>query len=143
MRVKQINVEQTYPLRQLVLRPNRPLAACQFPDDYQTTTYHFGLITKQGEVVAIATFLLTEEGYQLRGVACNPEIQNQGLGSQLLQGAYEQLANVGIQDIWCQARIRARNFYERLGFTTDGIIFEVPDVGPHVKMWWTNKPTKN
>lgn len=143
MQVKQISTEATYPLRQLVLRPNRPLAMCQFPDDHQPTTYHYGLVTEAGEVVAIATFLATETGHQLRGVACDPAYQNQGLGSKLLQGAYEQLQEHGIDTIWCQARIRARNFYERLGFITDGIVFEVPDVGPHVTMWWAHQPQKN
>ncbi|MGL4623670.1 MAG: GNAT family N-acetyltransferase [Culicoidibacterales bacterium] len=143
MEVKQISVEATYPLRQQVLRPNRPLSACQFPDDYQTTTYHFGIVTEAKQVVAIATFLLTDQGHQLRGVACSPEFQNQGLGSYLLRGAYDQLEAIGIEKIWCQARIRARKFYERLGFETDGVIFEVPDVGPHVTMVWVNKPQNN
>ncbi|MGL6058950.1 MAG: GNAT family N-acetyltransferase [Culicoidibacterales bacterium] len=140
MQFKQLKTQQTYPLRQAVLRPNRPLSACQFPADDRATTYHFGIVTEEGMVVAIATFLKTEQGHQLRGMACDPACQNQGLGSKLLIQAYWHLQAFGITTIWCQARLRVRSFYERLGFTSDGVVFHVPDVGPHIKMAWTQTP---
>lgn len=136
MKFQQLTTMQTYPLRQLVLRPNRPLSACQFPDDDQFDTYHFGLVDPSGEVIAIVTFLATERGHQLRGMAAHPNYQNLGLGSTLLRDAYDALQVKGITQVWCQARVRAIPFYERLGFVSDETIFEVPDVGPHVTMKW-------
>ncbi|MGL6247624.1 MAG: GNAT family N-acetyltransferase [Culicoidibacterales bacterium] len=142
MQFKQIQTQQTYPLRQRVLRPNRPLSACQFPTDDAQMTYHFGLVDEQEVIVAIVTFLETEKGHQLRGMACNPTFQNQGLGSKLLTHAYDHLQAEGITKIWCQARIRAKSFYERLGFIGEGETFEVPDVGEHLEMYWTTAPEK-
>jgi predicted GNAT family N-acyltransferase len=37
--------------------------------------------------------------------------------------------------MWCNARIPAVPFYERLGWKTFGAAFEVAGIGPHVKMF--------
>jgi predicted GNAT family N-acyltransferase len=50
-----------------------------------------------------------------------------------MQHAYERAGHM----IWCNARLSAVRFYEKLGFETRGDEFDIPDVGPHVVMWRT------
>jgi hypothetical protein len=36
---------------------------------------------------------------------------------------------------WCNARAGSFGFYERFGFRRDGEPFELPDIGPHYRMF--------
>jgi hypothetical protein len=37
--------------------------------------------------------------------------------------------------IWCNARTSAVGFYSKLSWEIAGAEFDIPDVGPHFRMW--------
>jgi GNAT superfamily N-acetyltransferase len=70
---------------------------------------------------------------QLRGMAVLEAHQRQGVGRQLLIAAHKIVDAKSIE-LWCKARMPAVGFYERNGWETEGNIFEVPNIGPHIQM---------
>ncbi len=139
--VHPITAAQAWPLRQSVLRPGRPLAAAQFPGDDVPTTRHFGAF--QGDqLVGIASLFLADmpehpgvSALQLRGMATAPAIRGVGYGRALVAACVAFTLASGKQLIWCNARTSAVDFYRKLGWEILGEEFDVPDVGPHFRMW--------
>jgi GNAT superfamily N-acetyltransferase len=55
-----------------------------------------------------------------------------GIGRALLRVAERELAaEGGPRLLWCNARLGAVGFYERLGWTVVSDVFDIPTVGPH------------
>src|SRR5690554_8169197 len=73
---------------------------------------------------------------QLRGMCVDPAMQHQGLGTRLFESALAPLALHLPQAhiIWCNARLSAQGFYEKLGFEPHGEAFDVENIGPHILM---------
>lgn len=139
--VHSITTAETWPLRLSVLRPNRPLAAAEFPGDDLPTTKHFGAFRRE-ELVGIASLFAAEmpeqpgvAAIQLRGMATAPEVRGQGFGRALVLGCLNYGQAQRVQIFWFNARLVALGFYGKLGFELIGDEFEVPDVGPHFRMW--------
>jgi hypothetical protein len=91
--VRPINAAETWPLRQSVLRPGRPLAAAQFPGDDLPTTKHFGAF-QGNDLVGIASLFLAEMpehpgvgALQLRGMATAPTVRGAGSVARSWRGA--------------------------------------------------------
>lgn len=139
MVIKQIDAAETYPLRHLVLRPHAASEAeYQFEGDYDEYSLHFGLLI-ENQIRSVVTFHLksdaSEKKWQLRGMATHPDFNGKGLGTFFLQKIFaEHLTKDVAPHIWCNARLRARSFYERLGFVAEGEIFNIPESGQHIKM---------
>lgn len=139
--VRLITAQETIPLRQAVLRPGRPVEAAQFPGDDLPTTKHFGAFRDRG-LLGIASLFLAEMpeqrgrvALQLRGMATAPEVRGQGLGRALVQECLTHARTSDAKIFWFNARIGAVGFYLKLGFEVVGEEFEIPDVGPHFRMW--------
>jgi GNAT superfamily N-acetyltransferase len=139
--IRVIPTADTVPLRISVLRPGRPLEAAQFPGDEEPTTRHFGAFDR-GALVGIATLLrapLPEQpgptALQLRGMATAPEVRGHGHGRELVHRCIAFTREQKVELLWCNARVVALGFYRKLGFEIIGGEFEVPDVGPHFRMW--------
>ena len=137
--VREIGAEDTYPIRREELRKNVSLSHVMKGDD-DRETLHLGLYLND-ELVSIASFmkaLLPEfEGlqYQLRGMATSEMHQGKGLGRKLLRSAEERLQKMGVDVLWCNARTKARGFYEKLGYQVMGPSFDIPEIGLHYKMF--------
>lgn len=147
LKIKEINTEETIAVRHQILREGRPREDCYFPGDDLSTTTHYG-IYNENKLAGIATFL--EQNHpdfqgshiQLRGMAVLDHYKGKGYGKLLLETG-EQLANQKQKQlIWCNARIIAKPFYDKLGYKTFGNSFEIPKVGTHFVMYkkTTNNP---
>lgn len=133
--VRRSDVAAVIDLRHKVLREGRPRDTALFDGDEAADTRHW--IAVDGErTVGVVTVIRRDfpdgDGpeWQLRGMAVDPDWRGRGVGQQMLV-ALE--ADVG-EPLWCNARIGARDFYARNGWTPTGDIFEIPEVGPHVRM---------
>jgi GNAT superfamily N-acetyltransferase len=74
--------------------------------------------------------------WRVRGMATEPEARGRGAGSAVLARLVEHATVSGATRVWCNARIPARTFYERAGFTVVSEEFDVPQIGPHLVMEW-------
>lgn len=58
-----------------------------------------------------------------------------GLGKKILEFAEKLVLDEGYSNVlWCNARVPAAGFYQRLGWQVVSEEFEIPTAGPHVKM---------
>lgn len=129
------------PMRQRVLRPHQPIEAMAYPGDDEAEAFHLAAIDREQAVIGIASFyrdphpLEPHAGdWRLRGMAVDPAVQGRGLGSSLMRAGINQVIEQGGQRLWCNARVSAQGFYERLGFSTQGDRFEIDPIGPHFVM---------
>jgi predicted GNAT family N-acyltransferase len=124
MIVREVLAQETYSVRKEVLRNNLPLPEAM-EGDFEKFTFHLGMFLNT-ELIGIATFMKNKNSsfngvqYQLRGMATCQNYQHMGVGKKLL---------------WCNARVTALSFYEKLGFISVGEEFEIHLVGPHFVMF--------
>ena len=140
MIVKQIDAKDTYSLRNIILRPGRPIESCHFQGDDDESTFHLGAYIDE-ELASVASFYLNnnesfDEPYQtqLRGMATLPSFQGKGLSSALLRTAFPLIKKNHINTLWCNARKEAVGFYEKVNFETICDEFEIPGIGAHFLM---------
>ncbi|MBX2979296.1 MAG: GNAT family N-acetyltransferase [Flavobacteriales bacterium] len=141
MEVRNIAAQETHALRLLVLRPGGVLADCQWPIDTAEGAFHLG-VDEGTERICVASFqaathaqVRAERAWQLRGMATHPHHRGKGAGRVLVEHALAHLREQGADVLWCNARMVAVPFYERLGFRIEGPPFEIPGIGGHHVMW--------
>jgi hypothetical protein len=139
--VTKIPTAYTLPLRQKVLKPFLHTDDCVNPGDDDPTTFHLGLFHSQ-KLITICTFLREPHQafsagnpYRLRGMATDPQYQGQAFGQILLQHGISTLKQKNCDLLWCNARQRAFNFYEKMGFFYHGDFFDLDRIGPHKVMY--------
>lgn len=139
--IRLVTTQETLPLRKKVLKPFLTEEECVNPGDDLTSTYHLGLFF-ENKLASISTFIQeghpdfpSEFPYRLRGMATDADFQGQGLGGILLQHGVEFLRQKNCDFLWFNARIKAFSFYEKLGFTYHGPLFDIKDIGPHKVMY--------
>ena len=95
---------------------------------------HFGMFNKNGELLAcVIAVSLSLTQSKFRQMAVMEKWQGQGLGRELLQKVEEQLSLEGCENLILNARLSAKNFYEKLGYVSVGDEFY--EVGlPHFRM---------
>ncbi|MGH1332667.1 MULTISPECIES: GNAT family N-acetyltransferase [unclassified Exiguobacterium] len=139
MEVQIITAEEVIPLRHDVLRPHQPREACIYPDDALASTFHLGGIKAQ-QIVAIGSFSEQSHAqapgatYQLRGMASSEEVRGEGYGRALIEEARRLLKERQVTAWWCNARVTALPFYERLGLERVGEPFLIEGIGLHYVM---------
>lgn len=140
MEVKQIDSKDTYPVRLAVLRQGLSIETCHFEGDNDELTFHLGAFVKD-KLASVASFyfethnnFMEQYQFQLRGMATLEEFQKQGLSAALLQTAFPIIKRNYVKLLWCNARVGAVGFYEKMGFEKDSKEFEIEGVGPHILM---------
>ena len=139
MIIKEVKAEDTYPLRKAILRDGMSLSH-EMKGDHDSDTLHLGLF-ESNELVCIASFMQASNNlfkgcqFQLRGMASAGSAQGKGFGKLLLKDAENRLRKGGVETLWCNARVIALGFYNKLGYQSEGDIFDVDQVGPHYLMY--------
>ena len=132
--LRRVRLDEVLALRHAVLRPGLPVESAAFDGDDAPDTFHFGAF-EGSEVVGCLSFMRCDrdgEAYQLRGMATAPAMRGHGVGRELLSFAEATVAaETGIRRLWCNARVEAIGFYERLGWVAVSEEFDVPTVGLH------------
>jgi len=128
MRAEQVEPVVTRALRNAALRPGQPLDAVHWPglEDEGATT--FAVIDDDGAPMSTATVLPEtcpwrpddRDAWRLRGMATAEAARGRGLGRLALDAAVAHARAEGAALVWCNARDRARSFYERAGFVVEG-----------------------
>ena len=142
MTIKSITANETFTVRNPVLRPGRPIESCCFELDNHPSSLHLG-VEFNGEIIAVLSALPLEcddfpdqISMRLRGIATLPKFQKKGLGSQLIVEIEKRLLKLKkIKLLWLNARISAKTFYHNLGYKVVGETFNVPGIGIHQRMY--------
>jgi predicted GNAT family N-acyltransferase len=131
--IRAVSAAETRLLRKEVLRPHQTLDEVSFAGDEVPGAAHFGAFVNE-QMVATATVHPEDDQWRLRGMATRAEFRGRGLGGALVQACVEHVQKSGGTRIWCNARLKAADFYRRHGFEARGAVFELPEIGPHVRM---------
>ena len=137
--VELISAADARPLRQCVLRPGLPEAQSVYPGDEADTSIH-AAIRVDGTLVSVSSFYVEtrgsseSSGVRIRGMATLPEHRCLGYGRDLIEFGLSQTHLRNRAEAWCNARLTAAGYYQKLGFRPIGEQFELPGIGPHVVM---------
>lgn len=137
--VRRCAPEDVVDLRHRVLRAGRPRETAIFDGDTSPATRHWSAV-QADRTVGVASVMQARHPdrpdgprWQLRGMAIDPSLQGSGVGRAVLDAVH---ADVG-EPMWCNARAGVAGFYARAGWIREGVPFDLPGVGPHVRMTWT------
>jgi ribosomal protein S18 acetylase RimI-like enzyme len=124
------------PLRLRVLRAGGAPADTIWPGDDDPAAAHLAI-----DDVAVATVVPEPHpvaprpgDWRIRGMATAPEARGRGHGAALVDACLAHARERGGGRVWLHARIAAVPLYERAGFTAETGEFDVPGIGPHVRM---------
>lgn len=132
--VEESDADSTYPLWRDVLREGRPVAPLTDP----AGTFHLAA-RSSGLIVGVVRFSPapcpwrpgTRGPWQLRGMATGAGARGTGAGRALVTAGLARVAALGGDLVWCDARVPAVGFYERMGFAVVTEEFLKPEGGPH------------
>jgi len=141
MQVSITSVEEIRPLRLKVLRPGCDKTSVIYSCDSDNTCFHVAAKNKK-KVIGIATFYKCQHKeikgvntFRLRGMATDTDNQQKGIGKKVLKYAFKELIKKKVDILWCNARLIAVPFYEKIGFKIHGDIFEIKNIGAHYDMY--------
>ncbi|WP_052245086.1 GNAT family N-acetyltransferase [Halocynthiibacter namhaensis] len=117
--IREITIQTALPVRQAVLWPGHPLSHAEVPGDH--TAVHFGVYDGVHLVCVGSLFHDDNGGVQLRKLATLPSQQGKGHGRAVIQTMLERIGPN--QRFWCDARVSAMGFYEKLGMIPVGEAF--------------------
>jgi len=139
--VRAVDVAAVRPLRRALLRPHQRVEELVYPGDDHPETLHVGVFRHE-HMVGIATIVprpmpgrREQRAWQVRGMAVEHGQRGYGLGGQMLEACVAHAAAHGGRLVWCNARAGSSGFYRRYGFEADGEPFELPEIGPHYRMF--------
>jgi RimJ/RimL family protein N-acetyltransferase/GNAT superfamily N-acetyltransferase len=138
IQIKKITAQETYPIRLEVLRKGISLPF-EFNGDLDEDTFHLGAFKDQ-KLIAVSSYMKASshyfEGnqYQLRGMATLEEFQGMGAGKLMMKQAFEILNELNINYLWCNARVQAVPFYEKIGLQKKGNPYDIKFIGLHYVM---------
>ena len=140
MNVRPITAVQARIVRLPVLRTGLPPESAILPKDDDPETRHFGAFDGE-RLIAVATFFPEayarrhhDPAWRLRGMATVESARRRGAGRALIDEGVRLAQRDGAILMWCHARVGAQGFYEKMGFTTHGPMFELPPAGRHYVM---------
>ena len=117
-------------LEQLGLDDDALRCGPQVPGDEDAL--HYG-VTKNGQLVCVASIYIDGHSARLRKFATLEEFQKQGIGSLLIKHILDTLREKKITHFWCDAREASIDFYKRFDMEVEGERFFKSDV-PYFKM---------
>ena len=118
--IEQIRPSLTWRIRQSALYPGKQLDEMEL--DADNDGYHFGAFAGN-ELVAVVSLFKTDNIWQFRKLAVVEKVQKQGIGTQLLLYIISFVETEGGNWLWCNARLAAIGFYNKLGFSAVGDVF--------------------
>ena len=131
--VRPVSLAETRVLRREVLRPHMEVE--ELATHEPAGAVAFGAFAG-GDLVAVG--LIGPDGepgdWRVRGMATRPDARGRGAGGAILHALVEHAIDEGATRVWCNARTRALNLYQREGFVIASDEFEPPDIGPHYRM---------
>ncbi|HTN22132.1 MAG TPA: GNAT family N-acetyltransferase [Pelobium sp.] len=111
--IEQITQELTWKLRQKELYPDLPIEAIKLPED--NLGIHLGLFY-QNKLATVVSLFEDNNKLQFRKLATDKKYQRLGLGSKMINYVLNYAKEKHIGKVWCNARLSATGFYEKLGF---------------------------
>jgi GNAT superfamily N-acetyltransferase len=115
--IEQITQELTWALRRDALYPGEYKHNMSLPEDDQGT--HYGAFYNN-KLAGVVSLFKHDDDFQFRKFAVAPDLQGQGIGTQLLTYIIGEATSQRAARLWCNARTTATEFYTRAGLQPTG-----------------------
>jgi GNAT superfamily N-acetyltransferase len=137
MEIRRVSAQDVIDLRHAILRAGLPRETAVFPGDDDPAARHYGAF--EGDRLIGCVTLHPNQwrdapAWQLRGMAVDSTLQTRGVGKALIDFLESDIRDSAVLQLWCNARVPASKFYEKMGWRIVSEVFEIPTAGPHVKM---------
>lgn len=137
-RTTRAKIDEIIQLRHDILIVGTDRTSPYFDGDHDEATLHYAAYADDELAACLSIMKSTwddKPALQLRGMATAPAFRGKGAGKALLIFSEQDATEAtGISLFWCNARIAAAPFYERHGWEIVSDEFDIPGVGPHVRM---------
>jgi predicted GNAT family N-acyltransferase len=94
---------------------------------------HLAAMDEQGNVVGCALIAFDRNTARIRQMAVEEAYRSRGIGTELLRRAEDAVRTRKVRSVTLHARLSARGFYERLGYTAVSEVFTEVTI-PHIAM---------
>ena len=128
-----LELNQMFYQRWLVLRAPLNMELGTEKDSYEDSAFHLIAICNNKIVGSARLRELSTELGSIAYVAVLPEFQNQGIGTKLIKKLLETAKDKKLKHLRLRSRISAFNFYQKLGFSPEGEVFDYLGI-PHILM---------
>ena len=134
--IKEISVNEIRKVRLEELYKNLPAKLSNYKGDFSNSTKHLALF-EGNKVVSCATIFCDQKKktVQIRGMLTKKKFQKKGYGSSLMKFMIRYLIKEEYKSLWCNSRVSAINFYNKVGFKKNGKVFLKKVLGPHQKLF--------
>ena len=142
VQVCRVDPEATRPLRQRVLRPHQTIEEMVVPGETDPDAGFYAALA-DGEVVATGFVMPAQpipdqlddgDTWRVRGMSADPDRRGSGLGTMVLAELIAHARTHGAARVWASVRLPARSLYERFGFVPVSEVYELEQIGPHIRM---------
>ncbi|MDP6529184.1 MAG: GNAT family N-acetyltransferase [Gemmatimonadota bacterium] len=139
--IRRVGAAEVLPLRARVLRRGMEGEPAAFAEDADSRSFHLAA-GFPGAIVGVVSVLPApfpgppeEAGWRLRGMAVREDLRGRGVGALLLRAVDGVMAGEGRPGpLWANARTGAVGFYIRHGWRVLGDEFDIPPIGPHLRI---------
>ena len=142
VKVGELSISEIRLVRNQVLYKNLSQSFSVYPEDLFISTLHYGVMYKSKIVSVVSLiekkckFFPRKKAIQIRGMATLKEYQSQGFGTHLLECILKKnFIEKKYDIIWCNARIKAIEFYSNKFFTPVGDVFNINRIGQHKTLY--------
>ncbi len=126
-------IEDAKSVRKLVFQIEQCIDQAADFDENDGNALHFVAYEEKPIGAARVRFPDHEKRAKVERVSVIPEYRGKGVGKELMILIDEHLQKLEVEEIYLDAQTHVRNFYEKLGYTQAGDVFE--EVGiPHIVM---------
>jgi|GEM_PF-822817 len=129
----QTELEEMYYQRWLILRAPLGMAQGTEQDKYDPSAFHVVAVCDRKIIGSARLRELSPEVGSIAYVCVLSEFRHQGIGTKLIQRLIEVAQEKKLKSVRLKSRMTALEFYQRLGFSTNGEPFDFLNI-PHIFM---------
>jgi predicted GNAT family N-acyltransferase len=101
-------------------------------DEFDEIAIHLAAL-RGGDVIGTLRIVVSGRSAKLGRMAVLSAVRKSGVGTRLMERAYEVARTMSVEEITLHAQLTARDFYGRLGYCEEGGVFEEAGIA-HVSM---------
>jgi len=113
IQIEQIFPSLTWRIRHEAMYPDMPFDSVKLKDDFEGV--HFGLYADH-KLTGVVSLFSQGDVYQFRKLAVLPGSQKLGYGTKLMEYLLDFCKIQKATELWCNARVNAKEFYFKFGF---------------------------
>jgi GNAT superfamily N-acetyltransferase len=124
IKVVEVALEATFPLRRRVLRSDRVDLDLRMPEDTVDGAFHVAVLGADGKAVGVATGTPTEPpfdaeppAWRIRQMAVDPAVQGTGIGAALFDAVVQRIRERRGATVWAESRDTSLGFYLAQGMS--------------------------